>query len=68
MTALRLGMLCFGVGLFVASVATVGFGVTPGCTPATCEGTWAVVGGGALSALGILVGGVGVAGDLLGGE
>jgi hypothetical protein len=57
-------MLCFGVGLFVASVAAVGFGVTPDCTPGTCEGAWAVVGGGALSVVGVVVGGTAVVAEL----
>jgi hypothetical protein len=37
MGLLRWGMLCFGVGLFVASVAGVASGVTLGCTEVACE-------------------------------
>jgi hypothetical protein len=37
MSALRIGLLCFGVGLLVASVASVVFGVSLGCTEAFCE-------------------------------
>lgn len=90
MAALRWGMLCFGVGLFVASVAAVGVGLTLGCTDVGCPGAApsfslvgvsatgvavsdgcntcqlnpGVVGGVALSALGVVVGGIGVVGDL----
>jgi hypothetical protein len=90
MRLVRVGMSCFGVGLFVASVAAVAFGVSFGCTEVFCENpplvlalrgvslsgiavfdgcntcqlNPAVVGGAALSALGVVVGGVGVAGDL----
>jgi hypothetical protein len=37
MNALRIGMSCFGVGLFVASVTAVAFGVSFGCTEVFCE-------------------------------
>ena len=37
MGLLRVGMSCFAVGLFVASVAAVAFGVSFGCTEAFCE-------------------------------
>ena len=91
MNAIRIGMSCFGVGLFVASVTAVAFGVSFGCTEVfcetvrptvavtgvslsgvavfdgcnTCQLNPAVVGGVALSVVGCVVGGVGVAGDLL---
>ena len=90
MGALRIGMVCFGVGLFVASVAAVAFGVSFGCTEVFCENPRptlavtgvslsgvavfdgcntcrlnpAVVAGVALSLVGVVVGGVGVVGDL----
>jgi hypothetical protein len=90
MGLLRWGMVCFGVGVFLASVAGVVGGVTLGCTevfcenpqPAfavtdvslsgiavfdgcnTCQVNPAVVGGLALSLVGVVVGGVGVVGDL----
>jgi hypothetical protein len=90
MGLLRWAMVCFGVGVFVASVAAVGGGVTLGCTDALCETPQsafavtgvslsgvavfdgcntcrvnpAVVGGLALSLLGVLVGGVGVVDDV----
>lgn len=90
MGLLRWGMLCFGVGVFVASVAGVATGVTLGCTEVFCENQQptlavtgvslsgvavfdgcntcqvnpAVVGGLALSVVGVVVGGVGVVGDL----
>ncbi|WP_380675704.1 hypothetical protein [Salinigranum sp. GCM10025319] len=90
MGTLRVGAVCFGVGLFVASVAAVAFGVSFGCTEVFCEDPQptlavtgvslsgvavfdgcntcrlnpAVVAGIALSALGVIVGGVGVVGDL----
>jgi hypothetical protein len=92
MGALRWGILCFGVGLFVASVAGVAFGVTLGCTEVACDGPTTlsvtgvslssvavfdgcntcrvnagVVGGAALSLVGVVVGGVGVVADLRGG-
>jgi hypothetical protein len=38
MGLLRVGMSCFGVGLFVASAAAVAFGVTLGCTDVACDG------------------------------
>jgi hypothetical protein len=89
MGVLRVGTLCFGVGLFVASVAGVAFGVSFGCTEAFCETPQptvavtgvslsgvavfdgcntcrlnpAVVGGVGLSVVGVLLGGVGVAGE-----
>jgi hypothetical protein len=53
-------MVTFGVGLFVASVAAVALGVPLDCAVGTCAGAWAVVGGGALSTLGVVVGAVGV--------
>lgn len=94
MAALRWGMLCFGVGLFVASVAAVATGVTLGCTEVFCENPQpafavtgvslsgvavfdgcntcqlnpGVAGGLALSVLGVVVGGVGVIGELRSGE
>lgn len=37
MGLVRVGMACFGVGLFVASVAAVVFGVSFGCTEIACE-------------------------------
>jgi len=89
MGVLRVGMLCFGVGLFVASVAGVAFGVSFGCTDVGCENPQptvavtgasfsgvavfdgcntcqlnpAVVGGVGLSVVGVLLGGIGVAGE-----
>ncbi|WP_136601746.1 hypothetical protein [Salinigranum halophilum] len=91
MSLRRWGMLCFGVGVFVASVAGVATGVTLGCTDVGCPGPWpttfavrslslsgvtvfdgcntcqlnsAVVVGAALSLLGVVVGGVGVVGEM----
>ena len=37
-TVLRWGMACFGIGLFVACVASVTAGVTLGCTDVGCAG------------------------------
>lgn len=33
-------MACFGIGLFVAAVASVTAGVTFGCTDVGCPGPW----------------------------
>jgi hypothetical protein len=89
MGLLRIGIQCFGVGLFVASVAAVAFGVSFGCTEVfceeppltlavrgvslsgvavfdgcnTCQLNPAVVGGAALSVVGVVVGGLGVVAD-----
>ncbi|WP_142859048.1 hypothetical protein [Salinigranum halophilum] len=89
MSLRRWGMLCFGVGVFVASVAGVATGVTLGCTDVACDGPTtlalrgvslagvtvfdgcntcqlnpAVVVGAALSLLGVVVGGIGVVGEM----